>query len=244
MPTLRWLMGELPGAEIILNFNVDSMFTYLSNSQRNRKPLRNIGLEEFIPWEQLGYIKSESNWRTVLQRHVAYGIKESTGAPFITLFFVRPGKANSWSYWLVHLSQKYKAHDVMKQLHWEHSTEFGHELEPGLFLMGYNQFRDETYSGQPPLTFGPDAETLCVDSLVDQFGRQLASTGRAVTIQQLFQTNISNTMADESRLQKVVQRLHSTGQIVVSNKADRLRRPSKHYEMSDIIEHSRQIILT
>lgn len=243
METLRWLMAELPGAEIILNFNVDSMFTYLSNRERNRKPLRTIGLEDYIPWEQLPYIKSKADWRTVLQRHVAHGIKNATGAPFMTLFFVRPSQANSWSYWLVHLSRRYKAHDVMKQLHWEHSSEFGHELEPGLFTLGYNPRSDESYSRQSPLVFGPDAGEQCVNQLVDQLGRSLSEAQQPVSLQQFFEQHISDTMADESRLQMVVRRLHSAGNIIVSNKDARLRRLSKSYALTDVIEHSRQIII-
>ncbi|CAB3755428.1 three-Cys-motif partner protein TcmP [Paraburkholderia humisilvae] len=243
METLRWLMAELPGAEIILNFNVDSMFTYLSQLEKNRKPLRAIGLEEYMPWEQLPYIKSKTDWRTVLQRHVAHGIKKATGAPFMTLFFVRPSQANSWSYWLVHLSRRYKAHDVMKQLHWEHSSEFGHELEPGLFLLGYNPRSDEIYSRQSPLVFGPDAGEQCVSQLVDQLGRSLSEASQPISLQQFFQQHISDTMADESRLQMVVRRLHSAGNIIVSNKDSRLRRVSKSYALTDVIEHSRQIII-
>lgn len=243
METLKWLMGELPGAEIILNFNVDSMFTYLSKLERNRKPLRAIGLEEYMPWEQLPYIKSKSDWRAVLQRHVAHGLKKATGAPFMTLFFVRPSQANSWSYWLVHLSRRYKAHDVMKQLHWEHSSEFGHELEPGLFMLGYNPRSDERYSRQSPLLFGPDAGEQCVSQLVDQLGRSLSEVSQPVSLQQFFEQHISNTMADESRLQMVVRRLHSAGNIIVSNKDARLRRVSKNYALTDVIEHTRQIII-
>ncbi|WP_186268509.1 three-Cys-motif partner protein TcmP [Burkholderia gladioli] len=134
MATLRWLMTELPNAEVIMTFNVDSLLTYISDTETNRKAVRSIGIEKYIPWTQLGQIKAEAG-RAALQRYVAHGIKAETGAQYMTLFFVRPDSANPWSYWLVHLSQVYKAHDVMKSLHWDHSSEFGHELEPGLFML-------------------------------------------------------------------------------------------------------------
>ncbi|WP_042300171.1 three-Cys-motif partner protein TcmP [Paraburkholderia kururiensis] len=244
MRTIRWLMSELPGAEVILNFNVGSLMTFLSDSETNRKPVRAIDLEPYIPWERLKNMRTEQDWRTSLQRHLAHGIKVETRARFMTLFFVRPQAANSWSYWLVHLSQRYKAHDVMKALHWEHSSEFGHELEPGLFMLGYNPRQDEDYSGQSSLLFDESGEQRCVDALTEQLGRQLADNPQPITVAQLFAGNISNTMADESRLQKVLRGLHSSGSIVVSNKNDRPRRPSKLYVPTDVIEHSRQIILT
>jgi three-Cys-motif partner protein len=244
MSDIRWLMSELPGAEVILTFNIDSLMTFLSDCERNRKPVRDIDLEQYIPWERLKSLKTAQDWRTSLQRHIAHGIKMETGAQFMTLFFVRPQAANSWSYWLVHLSQRYKAHDVMKTLHWEHSSEFGHELEPGLFMLGYNPRRDEGYSGQSSLLFDLSGEQKCVESLTDQFGRLLANKGQPVTVAQLFEANISNTMADESRLQKVLRSMHAAGSIAVSTKNDRSRRPSKLYAPTDVIEHSRQIILT
>ncbi|MFM0173645.1 three-Cys-motif partner protein TcmP [Paraburkholderia sediminicola] len=244
MQKLRWLMSELPGAEVILTFNVDSLLTFLTDSEKNRKPVRAIDLEQYIPWEQLKDLKTQRDWRTTLQRHIAHGIKVETGAPFMTLFFVRPQASNSWSYWLVHLSQRYKAHDVMKSLHWEHSSEFGHELEPGLFMLGYNPRRDEDYSGQSSLLFDQSGEQRCVEALSEQFGRLLSESRRPVTVAQLFEDNISNTMADESRLQRVIRGMHAAGNIAVSTKHDRSRRPSKLYASTDVIEYSPQIILT
>ena len=240
MKSLRWLMTELPRAEVILNFNVDSLLTFLSNTERNRKPLRNVGLERYIPWEHLKHLKSRRDWRATLQRHIAHGIKTETNALFMTLFFVRPQAVNSWSYWLVHLSQHYKAHDVMKALHWEHSSEFGHELEPGIFMLGYNPRKDEEYSGQSSLLFDQSGEQRCFEALVDQFGRRLAESGQPISVAQLLETSISNTMADESRLQKVIRGMHSSRSIVVTTSEDRNRRPSKLYKPTDIIQYTGQ----
>ncbi|MDI7046589.1 hypothetical protein QMN58_24065, partial [Escherichia coli] len=144
-----------------------------------------------------------------------------------------------WSYWLVHLSRQYKAHDVMKSLHWEHSSEFGHELEPGLFMLGYDPKRDEQYTGQSIL-FDTGGAQLCIETLKDDLGRVLSSRQEPLTVRQLLTEHISNTIADEARLKMVIRGLHAEGNIVVSNKEDRARRPSKHYNASDIIEYSPQ----
>jgi len=238
MDKLRWLMTELPNAEVIMTFNVDSLLTYISDREANRKAVRSIGIEQYIPWKQLGQIKAESG-RVALQRYVAHGIKTETGAPYMTLFFVRPDSANPWSYWLVHLSQQYKAHDVMKSLHWAHSSEFGHELEPGLFILGYDPKRDEQYTGQSILFDAGGAER-CIETLKEDLGRILSGRQQPLTVRQLLTDHISNTIADETRLQMVIRGLHTSGSIVVSNKDDRVRRPSKHYKPSDIIEYSPQ----
>ncbi|WGS45224.1 three-Cys-motif partner protein TcmP [Burkholderia sp. JSH-S8] len=243
MSTLRWLMSELPGAEVILTFNVDSLLTFISDTETNRKAVRGVDLEKYIPWERLALLKAQ-NGRASIQRYVAHGIKMETGAPFMTLFFVRPNSANPWSYWLVHLSQRYKAHDVMKSLHWQHSSEFGHELEPGLFILGYDPRRDEEYNGQSSLLFDKGGEQRCIEALTEELGRQLAGLTQPVTVAQLFTENISNTIADEARLQQVLHDMHAARSIVVSTKDEKGRRPSKLYRPTDIIEYSRQLWLT
>jgi three-Cys-motif partner protein len=156
LPDIARILETLRGAEVILTFNVGSLFTYLSDRAANRKPLARIGLENYIPWADLKTLKAteKRRWRHILQRHVAHGIKEVTKAKFMTLFFVRPFGATPWDYWLIHLSNRYRAHDVMKALHWEHSTEFAHELEPGVFMLGYDANADEDYTGQPSFIQG------------------------------------------------------------------------------------------
>jgi three-Cys-motif partner protein len=242
MSTLRWLMSELPGAEVILTFNVDSLLTFISDTETNRKAVRGVDLEKYIPWERLALLKAQ-NGRASIQKYIAHGIKTETGAPYMTLFFVRPNAANAWSYWLVHLSQRYKAHDVMKSLHWQHSSEFGHELEPGLFILGYDPRRDEEYSGQSSLLFDKSGERQCIEALTEDFGRKLASLTQPVTVAQLFSENISNTIADEARLQQVLHNMHASRSIIVSAKGGNGRRPSKLYRPTDVVEYSPQILL-
>ena len=107
-------MRNLKGAEIIMTFNVDNLITYISDRAENRKALENIGLDAYIPWQQIKQIKAEREWRQVLQRCLAHGIKQETGAKYMTLFFVKPHGTNTWGYWLIHLSNTYRAHAVMK----------------------------------------------------------------------------------------------------------------------------------
>ncbi|WP_425127358.1 hypothetical protein [Burkholderia gladioli] len=74
----------------------------------------------------------------------------------------------------------------------------------------------------------------------DDLGRVLSARRQPLTVRQLLTEHISNTIADETRLQMVIRGLHASGNIVVSNKNDRMRRPSKRYDASDIIEYSPQ----
>lgn len=173
MAEMAGILRELKSSEIILTFNVGSLLTYISDHAASRKPMARIGLEQYIPWDQIGALKATDaqRWRQILQRHVAHGIKTETGARFATLFFVRPLGSNTWDYWLIHLSNHYKAHEVMKDLHWAHATEFGHELEPGVFMQGYDANNDDRYTQQNPFDFGPDSRQRCIEGIHEHLGR-------------------------------------------------------------------------
>jgi len=101
------IMSALKAAEVIMTLNVGNLTTYLSNRASNRKAVQNIGLDTYIPWDELKYLKAEQKreWRRIMQRYLAHGIKCETGAKFITLFFVKPFGENTWSYWLIHLNE-------------------------------------------------------------------------------------------------------------------------------------------
>jgi len=175
LPQISNILRTLNGAEIVMTFNVDNMTTFLSDHASNRKSLENIGLDKYIPWAELKSLKvtQKQEWRQILQRHIAYGIRRETGAKFMTLFFVKPKGSNSWGYWLIHLSNEYRAHAVMKALHWENATEFGHELEPGRFTLGYNTNKDTEYTKQQTFEFsGAGSRDACINGVHEYFGQQ------------------------------------------------------------------------
>ena len=161
----------------------------------------------------------------------------------MTLFFVKPHGVNTWDYWLIHLSNRYRAHDVMKTLHWEHATEFGHELEPGVFVLGYDANQDSDYTGQSTLVFGESSEELCVDGVREYFGDRIFSGNGPVLVGDLLRECVGNSMGAESHLLTSMGQLHRSKNIVVSTKDGRIRRPSMHYNNDDIVEANRQIIL-
>lgn len=153
LDTVRRVMGSLKGSEVILTFNVDSLLAFLSDTDKFHSITRRIGLEQHIDWAGYALLKAKSRWRELIQRQIAYGILKASGAKFMTLFFVTPKGGTPWSYWLVHLSNAYKANDVMKAVHWEHGNSFGHSLEPGYFQIGYQANQDVSVTGQSGLDF-------------------------------------------------------------------------------------------
>jgi three-Cys-motif partner protein len=247
LPEISTILRSLKGAEVIMTFNVDNLTTYLADRASNRRPIAGIGLDKYIPWAQLKELKAtkKREWRKVLQRHLAHGIKCESGAQFMTLFFVKPHGTNSWGYWLIHLSNRYRAHEVMKSLHWEHATDFGHELEPGVFVMGYNANCDSDYTGQQTMILGPESKDACINGVREYFGEKIFSLEQPISIGALFQGCVSESTAAEAHLLEAAKQLHAAKNVVISSKdGSTVRRPSKTYRMDDVIEASRQITIS
>ena len=247
LPEIASILRTLKGAEVVMTFNVDNLTTYLSDRAANRKPLETIGLDAYIPWADLKLLKAtqQREWRQTLQRHLAHGIKCETGAKFMTLFFVKPHGLNSWGYWLIHLSNEYRAHAVMKTLHWEHATEFGHELEPGIFVLGYNANKDGDYTGQQTFEFsGASSKDACINGVREHFGQTIFKLDKPIRLADLFQSCVTNSTAAENHLMEAARQLHASKNVIILSKdGSTVRRTNKIYSLNDAIEPSKQIIL-
>jgi three-Cys-motif partner protein len=244
LSAIRWILSTLAGAEVIFTFNVGSLITYLSDHAASRRPMEKIGLASYIPWNQINNIKAEEKqrWRAILQKHLASGIQKESGANFMTPFFVRPHGANTWDYWLIHLSNHYRAHDVMKNLHWQHGNMFGHELGHGVFLQGYNANLDELYTGQNQL-FDENASNMCIDNMMESFGDLIYKSADGVKVKELFTSCISKSTGAERHFQIATNHLHQQKDVIVLGADGRIRRPSKYYKRDDIIIRSPQLSL-
>lgn len=244
LPAISGILKNVNAAEVIMTFNVDNLTTYLSDHAANRKSVENIGLDQYIPWHQIKELKATNKreYRRILQRYLAHGIKCESGAKFMTLFFVKPHGTNTWGYWLIHLSNRYRAHEVMKSVHWEHATDFGHELEPGIFEFGYNANKDSEYTGQNTFEFGePRSKEACIDGVREYLGKQIFLLNKPISVGELFQGCVSNSTAAEVHLFEATGQVHASKNIVIASKDGAIRRPSKKYRPDDIIEPSPQI---
>lgn len=236
MHAIAKILRSMKGAEVILNFNVGSLITFLSDRAENRLPMERVGLDSYIPWAHLKELKLNSQWRQVLQRHIAQGIRQEAGARYATIFFVRPSSANPWDYWLIHLSNHYRAHDVMKALHWKNATCFGHELEPGIFMHGYIANDDETYTSQGAFDFGDQSRIDCIDGIREHLGMHLFDSAKPVCLGDLIQSLATQSPGASEHFLAAASQLHQSGDVVITNEEGRILRPAKHYRMDSIIE--------
>jgi len=242
---INWILKSLNHAEVILTFNIESMMPYFSKKNEFRQALANLGIDNLIDWNILESIpKNNHAYRKFIQREISSAIRKASGAKHMTLFFIKPQAANEWGYWLVHLTNQYKAHVVMKSIHWENATFFGHELEPGVFEFGYEANKDYSLSGSTKVfDFDDLSKERCLDALQQDFGKILHNNGKQVSIAQLFPSLVSFTPASESHLHSALRRLHEEKSVHIENKEGRLRKPSKQYRPDDIIIPNKQLRL-
>lgn len=155
-PLLKTIFSRVKGAEVLLTFNVDSLISFLSDTAQSRKKLQEMGLDRYIDWSSIDRLKSAGGqvWRSAIQRNLAKGLVEISGAKHYTIFYITPLGSTTWTYWLVHLSNSFKARDVMMELHWQHANHFSHYLEPDLFTLGYSTNSDESATGQNAFDLG------------------------------------------------------------------------------------------
>lgn len=242
--SLSKILNQISKAEIILTFNIDSIYRYFSEKDEFKISLVNLGIADYINWSLYLDLKKTNNRQIIkrfIQREISKAIKSATKAKYMTLFFVKPISLKESGYWLIHLSNSYKAHDVMKTIHWDNATYFDHELEHGIFEFGYETNRDENLLFNAlPFEFDDKSEKSCIDAIYHDFAKLIYTEGDS-RVQSLFENTVTNTPASERILQQSVKLLHEQGEIEVFNKNGKPRKPSKLYKADDIISSPRQI---
>jgi hypothetical protein len=171
--------------------------------------LTNIQLDEYISWKRLAEFKEAGNWHAAIQEQLANAIFMASGAKHITLFFMRPKKGRA--YWLVHLSNVYRARDVMMDIHWKHANNqpyFTHHLGAGIYGLGYRAFK---IPGQSSLELcdkkilNEETEKRCVEALSEELPRHIFETNEAISFFQLTDQLGSFTVASESHIKNALQ---------------------------------------
>lgn len=246
MSTVNNIFQNLQGAEVILTFNVDSLLTFLTDSEQFHSITRRIGLEEYINWKDIARLKAGSHWRQIIQRQISHGIWKASGARFMTLFFVTPQGNRPWSYWLVHLSNAYRANDVMKSVHWDHGNSFGHSLEAGFFQIGYEANRDIDVTSQSEMDFqGASAfdETLhkrSVATLKDQLPRMIYDNPDGLMFNDLIYQIANQTNATEKIIKESLHEGVATKELQAIIEGGGLRTKGTSIRGSDILIPNRQ----
>lgn len=243
LATINTIFKRFKGAEVILNFNVDSLINFL-NPKNLSDFERKTGIKGAVSADLLGKETRPPNYRRTVQSNLHQRIIQGSGAKYFTPFFIRPERGHG-DYWLLHLSQHAKARDVMANTHWKHNNHFAHHGGAGfeMFSTGYAAKIDDEDKAQRGFLFDDMAERMSTETMLEQIPRYLTETKEGISFESFFAQRINSTPATKSMIEKTVLQLVHANEIVVADERGKIRSPRVSIKPSDIIKPYPQKIL-
>lgn len=242
---VRSILTDLPAAEVILTFNVDSFINFASDSSLTANLLQQIGLPDALRGRSFEDIKkNEKDFRLYIQSCLYHGLVEACGARFYTPFFIRT--EGHGDYWLVHLSQHPRARDVMARVHWANNNNFIHYGGAGIdmfHVLGYSPALDDSITGQFNLGFCFDnpAAKASIDTLREQLPHIIYANQEGITFGELFATTCNTSPADSSKYKEALAALAQTKEIEIVSPEGNRRLKSSTINDKDQLIPSKQI---
>ncbi|HSD38708.1 MAG TPA: three-Cys-motif partner protein TcmP [Rhodocyclaceae bacterium] len=204
LPTLNKIFATLKQPEVILTFNIDSLINYL-NEDNLRTFERRTGMDGAVSADDLDKHHRGPGWRVRVQAGLYKRLTTGSGAAFFTPFFIRPDRGHG-DFWLLHLSQHWKARDVMASAHWKHHNHFVHYGSAGfdMFSTGYAAKIDDEERPQAAFEFDDAASKLSDNSMLEEIPRLLAERRDGISFRDFFVERVNTTAATKSMVEKVV----------------------------------------
>lgn len=219
MDCLREIFAKLKHAEVILTFYIDSLINYLNEKNLADFEL-STGINSSVRAADLDEIKQSPRWRVQLQSSLYQSLTSQCSARFYTPFFIRPERGHG-DFWLLHLSQHWKARDVMATTHWQHHNHFAHYGKAGfhMFSTGYISKIDDENRLQMGFDFSELAATVSKETMMAQIPAMLFEGANGMTFEQFFLQLINTTPATRSMVEATLLELHQSGEIIVLDEA-------------------------
>lgn len=219
MSCLRDIFAKLKHAEVILTFYIDSLISYLNEKNLADFEL-SIGMRSSVRAADLDEIKQSPRWRVQLQSSLYQSLTSQCSAQFYTPFFIRPERGHG-DFWLLHLSQHWKARDVMASTHWQHHNHFAHYGKAGfhMFSTGYIGKIDDENRLQMGFDFSEVAATVSKETMMAQIPAILFEGADGMTFEQFFLKLINTTPATRNMVEATLLELHQSGEIIVMDDA-------------------------
>lgn len=219
MDCLRDIFAKLKHAEVILTFYIDSLISYLNEKNLADFEL-STGISSSVRAADLDEIKQSPRWRMQLQSSLYQSLTSQCSAQFYTPFFIRPERGHG-DFWLLHLSQHWKARDVMAATHWRHHNHFAHYGKPGfhMFSTGYIGKFDDENRLQMGFDFSEVAAEVSKEAMMLQIPAMLFEGAEGMTFEQFFLKLINTTPATRNMVEVTLLELHRSGEIIVLDEA-------------------------
>lgn len=188
---IQKIFANLPSAEVILTFGVDSFLNFASDKTLTQELLDEVGIPQLWQGRPLAEIKkSERDWRYFIQSTLYKNLVTRCGAEYFTPFFIRNKKGHG-DYWLIHMSQHHRARDVMTEVHWDNHNHFIHYGGAGLNMfqmVGYDPDHDNSFKKQFDFGFEFDnvARDASITTLMEQIPRLIYAHDEGISFGELF----------------------------------------------------------
>lgn len=233
--TLRAIFCALKTAEVILTFNVDSLINFLC--EKNALDFeRKTGIVGALSAEDLDVESRNPSWRLQVQSKLYQGLTSGSGASWFTPFFIRPEHGHG-DFWLLHLSQHWKARDVMAGAHWKHHNHFIHYGAPGfdMFSTGYAARIDSKEGVQTAFEFDDVASVASHSAMKDQIPESLRKFEDGMRFADFFLQRMNFTPATRDMVESTVLDLVRDQQVEVVGDDGSLRHVRKALKANHII---------
>lgn len=227
------IFKQLDKPEVILTFGVQTLTSFLSDTNECKTSLENIGLLQYVDLKRIQEYKEAEMWEAAIQEQLTDAIWKASGARYITLFYISPKKG--WTYWLVHLSNVYKARDVMMQLHWKLANNFKHHLDFGLFKLGYQAGNRQQLSfdlGNEG-SFNSIAEATCINTLAEKLPRIIYNHKDPITYESIIHTLGCYTPACIKQFSKALDFSIQSKEIIATSQKGEIRRNGNNLKLND-----------
>ena len=204
---LKQIFQTLSHAEVILTFNVDALINYLS--PKNLLDFeRKTGIHGTVAAADLDKALRGPAWRARIQANLYRRITEDSGAQYFTPFFIRPQSGHG-DFWLLHLSQHWKARDVMTTAHWQHHNHFIHYGKAGFDMLstGYAARIDDAEQMQAGFEFDDAAANASQQEMRVQIPRALHELPEGITFERFFLGRVNTTPATRGMIESALLQL-------------------------------------
>ncbi len=245
---LRTIFRELPRAEAFVTIAVGWIAAYLRDpadiAQRLGVPRDRIAeLATTLREEDALDVRAgrDRGHFFLIQRILREAFVRDT-TQFYTPFFIVSRDSNR-AYWLLHLANSSKAHDVVKTLHWEYENHFQHFGKAGLDMLGYDPERDADLTRQASFWFDHDARERTRAALRGAVADRLGRGSGAVTFDDLYAGVCNETPATKTILGDAVCDLAAEGSVTKTGAAGEHREARTVPRGDDMLTRSRQIFL-
>jgi len=239
---VKRIMGELPGAEVILTFAADALINHLSEQPASIKAVAPLELTESLICQMIES-RDRDGGRALVQRTLRTHIRSVTGAAFDTPFFIRPLQSRR-SLWFVHLSRHPTARDVMIQRHWENLNTFQHYGSGDFGMLGWDALQES--ESLPLFNFTQADSQQLHEQLLHSVPRKLIALASETPISvEVMRHEFANEIAARySDLDKVCLQLAQEREIDILRAAGRLRsRSLQHLRPDDRIAFPQTLML-